>query len=168
MKTRIVPTIILLLVLFFVFFGIYMKFYNVERTIANNKIEIYETSCGRYNKQKVIIDQHILLLDVADDYCKKDLGLSGRTIFKEGEGMIFVFEKTGNYSFWMKDMIFPLDILWVDDNSVIVGIEKAVLPSTYPKTFGSNYKSKYVLEITSGYSDKYNIKVGNKIIFSEK
>ena len=81
--------------------------------------------------------------------------------------MIFVFEKVGNYGFWMKDMNFPLDILWINDNFKVVGIEKNLATSTYPKSFGSKYKAMYVLEISAGYSNKNNIKIGDKIIFSQ-
>ena len=66
----------------------------------------------------------------------------------------------------MKDMNFPLDILWINDNFEIVGIEKKILPQTYPKIFGEKYLSSYVLEVSAGYCDKNNIKIGDKIIFN--
>jgi uncharacterized membrane protein (UPF0127 family) len=65
----------------------------------------------------------------------------------------------------MKDMNFPIDILWINDNFEVVGIEKNILPQTYPKTFGEKYLASYVLEVSAGYCDKNNIKLGNKINF---
>ena len=107
----------------------------------------------------------ILFVNIADNDCKTKLGLSGSTGLN-GEGMFFVLKKVGNYGFWMKNMNFPLDILWINDNFEIVGIEKSLLPSTYPNSFGQKYFAKYVLEVSAGYCDKNNIKVGDKIIFN--
>ena len=73
-------------------------------------------------------------------------GLSGRKILEENEGMLFVFKNSGRYSFWMKDMNFPIDILWIGDDFQVVGIEKNIATSTYPKSFGEKYFSKYVLD----------------------
>ena len=74
----------------------------------------------------------------------------------------------------MKDMNFPLDMVWVSADFHIVGIEKNVSSDTYntvnpslSETFGQNYIAQYVIELPAGYSDKNNIKVGNKISFSE-
>jgi len=56
--------------------------------------------------------------------------------------MLFVFEEPKIRSFWMKDMSFPIDIIWVDEGLEIVGIEKRISPNTYPKTFESLFISK--------------------------
>lgn len=167
MKQKVLPTIILLLILLTVFFIIYMKFYDEEKKNLSTNIEIYETSCGKYKKGEIKIGSKILAVDIADDICKENLGLSGRTSLAEG-GMLFIFEKAGNYGFWMKDMNFPIDILWIDDTFKIVGIEKNLYPDTYPKAYGEKYKALYVLEVPAQYCDKNNIKVGDKIIFTEK
>ena len=161
------PTIILLIVLCIVFFLIYLKFYNEERAIINSKVEIYETTCGKYQKGEVDINSKKILVDIADNVCKRDLGLSGRTSLNTDSGMIFSFDKEGNYGFWMKDMNFSLDIIWINSNFIISGIEKDLATSTYPKSFGNKYKAVYVLEVPAGYSDKNNIKVGEKIIFTK-
>ena len=95
-----------------------------------------------------------------------ELGLSGRDSLASSSGMIFIFDKAGNHGFWMKDMNFPLDILWINDNFEIVGIEKSLSPSTYPNSFGEKYFAKYVLEVSASFCDKNNIKVGDKIIFN--
>jgi uncharacterized membrane protein (UPF0127 family) len=168
MKQKIAPTIILLIILCVVFFMIYMKFYNEERSTLNSKVEIYETTCGKYKQGDIKIGGKNILVDVADDTCKRDLGLSGRTSLNSDSGMIFTFDKEGNYGFWMKDMKFPLDIIWINSDLKISGIEKDLATSTYPKSFGSKYKALYVLEVSAGYSDKNNIKTGEQIIFTEK
>ena len=167
MIKKILAALILLLILIAAVFMINKYFYNTDKIYAITNSSVYETSCGKYQSGKVKIDSKILSVDVALGSCKLELGLSGKISMKEDEGMIFAFEKAGNYGFWMKKMNFPLDILWIDDNFNIVGIEKDLATSTYPQSFGEEYFSRYVLEVSAGYSDKNNIKVGDKIIFSE-
>ena len=92
-------------------------------------------------------------------------GLSGRKSLENDKGMLFDFGDYGARTFWMKDMNFPIDILWIDQDYKIIGIKKSIATSTYPETFGSEYYSRYILELSSGFSDKNNIKIGDKIIF---
>ncbi len=167
MKNKVILISIFLTVLFIVSFFIYAKFYNKQKQIINSGVVAYETICGEYEKGELKINTETLKVDIADDDCKRTLGLSEKESL-DNEGMFFVFEKVGNYGFWMKDMNFPLDILWFNDNFEVVGIEKNLSPDTYPKSFGENYFAKFVLEISAGGSDRYNIKVGDKIIFKEK
>lgn len=128
-------------------------------------IKVYSTYCGDYKEGEVKIGVHNLLVYIADDKCKKDLGLSGMKSLQNNEGMMFVFGTMGQYPFWMKDMNFSIDILWVDENSTIVGVEKNVSPKTYPRSFGGDYKALYVLETQARYFDKNKIKIGDKINF---
>ena len=79
--------------------------------------------------------------------------------------MLFIFNSADNYGFWMKDMIFPIDIIWIGENKKIVYIEKNVLPESYPKNFSPNVKAMYVLEVLSGFSEKHNIKIGDEVFF---
>lgn len=103
-------------------------------------------------------------------------GLSGRSELKENEGMLFIFPEPGQYNFWMKDMNFPIDIIWLDEDLKIVYIKKDARPESYPETYGPASPSqggpdvslmnvKYVLEVVSGFSDKNNLKVGDRVIF---
>ena len=127
------------------------------------KKDNYTSVCGKYAKKEVQISNKIIFADISDNDCKRQLGLSSREALLDGEGMLFIFERAGNYGFWMKDMSFPLDILWINDRFEVVGIERNVSTSTYPQTFGEKYLGKYVLEVSAGYSDKNNIKIGEKI-----
>ena len=88
-------------------------------------------------------------------------GLSGRNSMGEDEGMLFVFDHPDKYAFWMKDMNFSLDMIWLDQDLKVVYIEKNAKPESYPKTFGPNQNSLYVLEVVSGFSDKHNLKIGD-------
>jgi len=160
MKKKILFKIFFSLIIFVIFLFIYKNYKS-----SDIQVQKYETVCGEYKKVEVEIGTNLLSVDIADNNCKRELGLSNRISIKSEGGMIFIFEKAGNYGFWMKDMNFPIDILWINDDFNVVGIEKDVSTSTYPKSFGEGYSAKYVLELSAGYSDKNNIKVGNKIFF---
>lgn len=92
------------------------------------------------------------------------LGLGGRTSVPQGYGMLFVFPKTDRYSFWMKDMLVPIDIVWLSDNGTIVGIEESVAPETYPgTTFTAPEPVRLVLEMRAGESRARGYQVGTRI-----
>ena len=132
----------------------YLKFINTDRS---------EEMCGKYETGEVFINGTSIKTFVADDYCKLSLGLSGKKAIKDDEGMLFVFEKPGNYGFWMKDMKFPIDIIWISKDFSVIGIEKNLKPETYPKIFGRDFISKYVLEVRSGFSDENEVKIGEPV-----
>jgi uncharacterized membrane protein (UPF0127 family) len=124
--------------------------------------------CGKYDTQTLILGEKQILAQIADDHCKKELGLSGRSGISEGQGILFVFDSVGNYGFWMKDMNFSIDIIWLDQDFKVVGIEKSLSPSTFPKVYGTVFDSKYVLEVSDGFVEKNSIKVGNIISIVKK
>ncbi len=179
MKYNSIHTYILLIILFVIFAFIFLK--QFPNNVVNIGNSVYSTgsaempgSCGNYRKGTIIADNKIINIDISDNECKRELGLSGRNSLADNAGMIFIFEKDGNYDFWMKDMNFPLDMVWISADFHIVGVEKNISPKTYdaanPKLseiFGQNYIAQYVLELPAGYCDKNNIKVGDKIIFSK-
>lgn len=122
------------------------------------------------NIRQVKIAGQTIKVDLALTKEEQAQGLSGRTHFggKNGGGnvgMLFVFEQPGLYPFWMKDMWFPIDIIWIEEGLKVVYIEKNASPSSYPKTFVSEENSKYVLEVPSGFSEENNLKVGDKVEF---
>ena len=79
-------------------------------------------------KKEVSIGGAALLAEVADDEAERKIGLSEKAYLGEDEGMLFVFpEKTSSAGFWMKDMKFPIDIVWINDDKV-VKIDKKVKP----------------------------------------
>ncbi|OGG44019.1 hypothetical protein A2841_04050 [Candidatus Kaiserbacteria bacterium RIFCSPHIGHO2_01_FULL_48_10] len=99
---------------------------------------------------------------VATDASRRQ-GLSGRENLPKGEGMLFVFDAPGRYPFWMKDTQFPIDILWLDANGVIVYVEKEVSPATYPKQFIPTQDALYVLEVSAGFIEQHNLIQGSKV-----
>ena len=97
-------------------------------------------------------------------------GLSGHKPLADNEGMLFIFDKPGMYGFWMKDMLFAIDIIWlapseVEGISKIVHMEKNISPNTYPKVFAPKEYTQYVLEVNAGIAEKNNWAVGDEVKF---
>lgn len=90
-------------------------------------------------------------------------GLSGRTELPGGYGMLFVFDVPDRYGFWMKDMLMPIDILWLADDGTIVGIERNVMPSTYPEAFYPPRPVRLVLETRVGEAAAQGWDVGSRV-----
>lgn len=84
---------------------------------------------------------------IANTNDRRILGLSNTECLPKGTGLLFEFEKPEIQFFWMKDMKYPIDIIWLDDNKKEVGRAKNVLPESYPNTVNSSVPVKYVLEI---------------------
>ncbi len=103
-------------------------------------------------------------LEFAETAPARQQGLMFRTEMKENQGMLFIFPKEDMQSFWMHNTVLPLDMIFINSNLTIVTIRKNTKPyddSSYPST----KPAQYVVEVNAGYSDKYNIKVGDKVVF---
>lgn len=111
----------------------------------------------------VFIDDKEFKVELADTQQKRITGLSGRGSLSQDEGMFFVFDAEGFYSIWMKDMNFPIDVIWFDKNLKITHIEQDLSPASYPNTYRSSIPSKFVLEIGAGLAKKYNFNVGDSL-----
>ncbi len=105
----------------------------------------------------------VFRVEIADTGKLQERGLSGRKNLSSSEGMLFVFDTVGNYGFWMKDMNFAIDIIWIGPDFKIVYIEKNITPETYPKIFYSNKDSLYAFEVLAGTADRLNLKIGDSI-----
>jgi len=112
----------------------------------------------------IIINNHKIEVEIADTKVKREKGLSGRPSLDEDSGMLFVFDKPGKYPFWMKDMQFALDFVWIM-NDIVVEITKNISSSDYQpsNTIAPKQEVNKVLELNAGISDKLNIKVGDSV-----
>jgi uncharacterized membrane protein (UPF0127 family) len=114
----------------------------------------------------LILGETRLKLEISDTETLQEQGLSNRASLDKDSGMLFVFETPGPYSFWMKDMKFPIDMIFIDSNYKIVTIAKDAKPSSYPTTFTPQSPVKYVLEVNSGFSDEHHLKEGTALAFT--
>jgi len=127
------------------------------------------TNEENYDTANIKIGNTTIKAVLANNEDLRKKGLGGKERLNEDEGMLFVFdEKDVIHSFWMKDMLIAIDILWIDDKKV-VQIDKDIKPpqKDTPETDLARYTSKkpvdYVLEVNGGYSDKMGIKEGDTV-----
>jgi uncharacterized protein len=115
--------------------------------------------------KEVQINGKKLSVEIAATPEKRALGLSGRESLCPDCAMLFIFEKPGAYSFWMKDMQFNLDIIWISGNE-IVGISKNVsYERGTSEVVSPPAPVDKVLEINAGTSASLNLKAGDKVEF---
>ncbi|MBC8219750.1 MAG: DUF192 domain-containing protein [Proteobacteria bacterium] len=107
-------------------------------------------------------------VEVADTSQKRSLGLGKRSGLKKDWGMLFVFEKRKTHSFWMKDMQFALDIIWLD-NYRIVHILRNVQPAIQgekPSILAPPAPANFVLEIEAGRASELRLKQGDLLKYN--
>ncbi len=109
-----------------------------------------------------------LLVSVAATREERRQGLSGVESMESDQGKLFIFEESGYHGIWMKDMLFPIDIIWVSADFQIVHIERSAHPSTYindndARVFSPSTPAKYVIEVNADYTRQYGIEVGDTI-----
>lgn len=146
----------------------YYFFYSTVTLVAYKSGDIqkvstaYETFLPKIN---LFIDNKQFLVEVAQTDAEKSLGLGNRDGLNQNGGMLFVFKKTSKQYFWMKDMKFPIDIVWIDETKKIVGFVEGAMPEDYPEAYPSPSNVLYVLEIRSGEVKNQGIKIGDLAIF---
>lgn len=116
------------------------------------------------NTKTLTIGQTNLTVEVADTEASRTQGLSSRRDLSDHAGMLFVFDKPGFYGFWMKDMKFALDLIWIDETWKIVDLTKNASPKSFPGTYMSSEPVRYVLEVPAGFANKNNLKIGDVFV----
>jgi uncharacterized protein len=121
-----------------------------------------------YQQVNVSLNGFPLVADISITGEQKTRGLSVKDTLNENEGMLFVFENEAEHIFWMKDMRFPIDIIWLDSNKTIIHIEHNVQPCSFGSfcpTYKPDGNSLYVLETVAGFANKYAIVQGTQAEF---
>ena len=101
-------------------------------------------------------------VEIADTESAREYGLMNRTSMPEDHGMLFVFDYQANVSFWMKDTLIPLDMIFLDSNGRIGDIYKNATPLS-ETVYTAKIPCKYVIEMNGGYCDMYGIKIGDNV-----
>jgi len=104
-----------------------------------------------------------LTIEVADERSELTQGLSDRDELPADHAMLFMFPADGMHGMWMKDMHFPIDIVWFDEDWRAVDVREHVSPETYPEVFYPASESRYVLELAAGMASQYGIAIGSVI-----
>ena len=103
-------------------------------------------------------------IEIADDEYQIQTGLMHRNAMEEHHGMLFIFPDEAPRSFYMKNTLIPLDIIFITQNNTVLSIQKNAKPLD-ESSLPSHGSAQYVLEINGGLSDQWNIKAGDSISF---
>jgi len=121
-----------------------------------------------YEKEsEVCFNKDCFEVEIADTPQLRIHGLSFREELDKDKGMLFAYAEEGDYAFWMKDVSFPLDIIWINKNFEVVFIKKDSRPCINEEciVISSPVKARYVLELNAGSVRKIGLEVGNKVVF---
>ncbi|MDP3725624.1 MAG: DUF192 domain-containing protein [bacterium] len=116
-----------------------------------------------FNNQKkytITVGDAPISVELANTSAKRMKGLSGRELLPPNEGLLFVFEKPENHSFWMRDMQFPIDIIWINEKFFVVDVTENISPASFPEVFEPVEAIKFVLEVNAGWVARNSIKRG--------
>jgi uncharacterized membrane protein (UPF0127 family) len=132
--------------------------------VADNTVQ---TACGPYRNDKAVtIGSTDIKAEVPKNSTEFAKGLGGRPCILPDQGMLFAFAKPGHYAFWMKDMKFPIDIIWIGADHKVAAMEINESPSTYPDKFiNKDRLAQYVLELKANRSTELGLTLGSVVNF---
>lgn len=117
-----------------------------------------DTDIGNAN-----IKGHEFHLEIARTLDERKKGLSGKNSICDNCGMLFIFEKPEEYSFWMKDMKFSIDIIWIMNEKIVYIAQN--IPYNYKESISPDVLADKVLEINGGISKKLSLRIGDELDF---
>ncbi|HVT75265.1 MAG TPA: DUF192 domain-containing protein [Candidatus Paceibacterota bacterium] len=141
--------------------GVALRERPVDRP-ANKNATSTSVADGAYRHAQVSIGGETFDALVADTDALRDLGLGGRKGLDHDKAMLFIFDTPDYLGFWMKDMLFSIDMLWLDADMRVVSLEEDVSPKTYPKAFFPEKPARYVVEFSAGTLDALHVNVGDR------
>ena len=111
---------------------------------------------------RVTIGVHVIDAEVADTPERKERGLSGRAALADGHGMLFPYDTPGRYGFWMPNMRFDIDILWIRSGR-IVHVEPSVSKDDAQRIYRPSAEADLVLELPAGTAARHGFRVGDAV-----
>lgn len=120
------------------------------------------------NINKICFKENCFNLEIAEDDLERAKGLMFRKDLCNDCGMLFIFEKEGNYKFWMENTLIPLNIIWMNKNLEVIFIEESIpCIEEKCKLYGPEKNSSYVLEINKGKANEIGLKIGDQMRFEK-
>ena len=147
---------ILAYIVFIVSFFAIPVYKDAKAVLEKNMLGVYGT--------QIVLGEESISVKFAETQSERTIGLSETPSLAQNKGMYFVFEEPDYHGIWMKDMNFPIDIIWLSSGEYVVHIEENVSPETYPTVFKPRQKSLYVLEVNAGFVKKAGIKIGDQAV----
>ncbi len=127
-----------------------------------------KTDINSHIQDSICFKGSCFLVELAKSPEQRALGLMFRENLGDNRGMLFIFEQEKKYSFWMKNTLIALDIIWINNDKEVVFIKKDAQPckSENCEKISPNENAKYVLELNAGITDAINLNIGSKLIFN--
>jgi len=118
-------------------------------------------------QSKICIKERCFYVKLAVTQAEQDRGLMFRRYLSRDEGMLFIFNEESVHPFWMKNVILPLDIIWLNREHEVVFVSKNAQPciNDFCENISPDKNSSYALEFNAGISDEIGIELGNRIMF---
>ncbi len=142
--------------------GIIFLRFNMQNLAARNGNQV--------SLAKVTVNKQVFTTEVARTPKTQEEGLSDRKNLAQDHGMLFIFSKPGRYSFWMRRMNFPLDLIYINGTKIVQIFNNVPPPSDKNSTnlpiYQSTQPADKVLEINGGLSQKYGFKKGDTVDIS--
>lgn len=111
----------------------------------------------------IYVGSTAISVTVADEYDERLQGLGGTRSLGDFQGKLFIFDTDAKHGIWMKDMHYPIDIIWIDKHLNVVHIEENVSPSTYPtQIFAPPVDARFVLEVNAYLVRSVDIALGDR------
>lgn len=114
-------------------------------------------------------DGFVVSVELAADDELRAQGLMWRDQLRPGTGMLFLFNRDEEHSFWMQNTLIPLDMVWIDKDQRVVGVQYNVPPCRVQNcpsySPGTGVLSRYVLEVAGGVAQAHGIKAGDQLKF---
>jgi hypothetical protein len=152
--------VIIILIILVVVFG-YIFFHYAD--ILLSPVTQQPPAQAGIPESQVCFGQQCFSVQLAKTSAEQEKGLMFVKQLDQNSGMLFIFNKESIYSFWMKNTLIPLDMIWMDGNNKVVYIADSVQPckTVICPIIMPKGPAKYVLEINSGISKNLGIKVGD-------
>lgn len=118
--------------------------------------------------QTVKIGNHTFSLYLATTSRDQEVGLARFSKIESNQGMLFLFDKPDYYSFWMKNMKFPIDIIFISQNRIVDIFQNVPTPKNNNNlpTYTTGEKADKVLEINAGLSNAYKIRISDNVLLN--
>lgn len=113
----------------------------------------------------ISVNSATITATVADTQAAREQGLSDTDSLAPNHGMLFIFPQPGADSIWMKNMHYPIDVLWLDGDKKVVHIVEHMKPESYPEAYQSPSPASYVLEVSAGFVKANHVSEGTALLF---
>lgn len=113
---------------------------------------------------RAVIGETAITIEILDSPAARIKGLSGRDSIPKNHALYFVFDTSDYHGIWMKDMKFPIDIVWLNEYNEVMYVKQNVSPNTFPEIFEPPRPARYVLEFNAGFVKEHAIRLGDRFV----